>query len=73
MMTASQAPDPEVILEVCSRIEQALLVIPGNDSQAIATRLQIEEAIETAYEIAYTRQQHTCTILPWPHKLSRQR
>jgi hypothetical protein len=70
MMTASQTPDPK-ILEVCSRIEQVLLEIRGNDNAAVATRLQIEEAIETAYEIAYARPRQECIILPWPSPAAR--
>jgi hypothetical protein len=65
MMTAFQMPDPQ-ILEVCGKIEQALFVIHGDDSHAVTTRLQIEEAIETAYEIAYSRPRQECIILPWP-------
>lgn len=66
MMTATDTPDPK-ILEVCNKIEQALTFICGNDSHAVATRLQIEEAVETAYEIAYTRPRQECIIIPWPH------
>lgn len=50
-----QSENQREILAACDQLEQALSAFPVVDDKSAAIRLLIEEATESAYEVAYKK------------------
>jgi hypothetical protein len=53
-MRTQPIPDPRILFAI-DKLQQSLVSLSDGDSDEVRLRIKIEEAIETGYQVAYSR------------------